>query len=369
MLNKQLRGYENFLDKFYHLVNKNRLPHALLLSGIDGLPIYNIAQLIAQKIHCLEPGDAPCGKCNSCKMVSAFQHPDLLLSFPFVSKDKSTDSSDLLGEWVAFQKKHVSFKSHEWSDSLETGNKQLKILTAESKRISTFLSLKPYLGKSKVIILYQPELLHESTANKLLKSIEEPLPNTHIILLSHSVERTLSTITSRCQIFNVPQVKSNEEFVKLLTANNIPVNELLVELSSKNLGEYLDVLNHQQNLTTFGQGFITWLRICFKFDAKEMLEFSEDISRTGRELLINTFESYLQHFRDAFIEPKLKGVQPTVIVDLGKLAPFIHETNIARIENEIQSLINELHRNANAKISIFDSSLKIGTEIRPKQLF
>ena len=358
MLLNSLPSYQDQLSKPLAQINEGRFPHAFLINCNDGVPGVRAAQILAQTILCQEE-NKPCGKCNSCKLLFKNNHPDLHYSFPYANTTgKSTDCSNFLPTWHQFISTKKVFLSQEWVERLESGNKQNLIYTAEGEHILKSLSLKPYLGNNRVLIIWQSELLHNSTANKLLKFIEEPLPQTYIILISHKLENTLKTILSRCQIFNLQSI-SNDTIENDIEKLGLEKNPNLIKISHGNLGLYNYLTHNQVSLLNTGESFLKWLRTSFLMDIPSLLSLSESLAKESRESLIAIIDSFLEHIRAAFLynEPNINKL---CLVDLSKLSSFVNENNVHQIQNEIQILLNNLHRNANAKIALFDTSLKIG---------
>ena len=156
MVDKPLLSYQNFLNKSFGLINNARFPHAIMLNSTDGLPSVYLAESIAQALLCTQV-NKPCGECNSCRLVEKRAHPDLLYTFPFISAGKTGSSENYISEWNSFLETNPVFLYEDWNNYLDSGNKQLGIFTGETQRISRFLSMKPYLSKKKVIILYLSE--------------------------------------------------------------------------------------------------------------------------------------------------------------------------------------------------------------------
>ena len=146
------------------------LAHALLLSGMVDCGKKDFAKAVAHSILC-ENTDAngkACGQCKSCHVFMAGSHPD--------------------------------YKSL----SLVEGKKDISI--AQIRELSTFLELSCSYGQSKVAIIYDADRMNEKASNGLLKTLEEPPPNTVIILETSQPSALLATINSRCQqiVFPVP---------------------------------------------------------------------------------------------------------------------------------------------------------------------
>ena len=356
MVNKPLLSYQNFLNKSYRLINNERFPHAIMLNSIDGLPSVYLAETIAQALLCTKV-NKPCGECNSCRLVENRTHPDLLYTFPFISAGKTGSSENYYSEWKSFLEENPVFIYEDWNNYLDSGNKQLGIYTGETQRISRFQSMKPYLSNKKVIVLYMSELMHNNTANKLLKTIEEPLANTHIILISNHYESNLKTITSRCQTISVP-VSKPEHFENEVKLYNLEFDSKISIVSNNNLGLYANLIKHKSEMTEFGEQFLIWLRHCFNNDIKGVYKDCENFSINSRDKLIILLESFLKLFRDAFVDvnEKLPGSQLT---SMRRLAPFVNNNNAKAIYSTLQKVTSDLHRNANTKLALFDASLII----------
>ncbi|MFC0269402.1 DNA polymerase III subunit delta' [Kushneria aurantia] len=145
---------------------RDRLPHALMLSGPSGLGKERLAQaLIALKL-CSRPGDTACGECHACRMLRAGYHPDLLEIAP---REKG---------------------------------RQIGIDAV--REINAFAAQTAQQGGYRLINLGPAEAMTTAAANALLKSLEEPGANTLFIVHSDLPSRTLPTIRSRCQQWRHP---------------------------------------------------------------------------------------------------------------------------------------------------------------------
>ena len=138
-----------------------RPPHALLLLGAEGLGGELLAGWIAARVLCVGEGSRPCGQCRSCVAISRGGHPDLT-----------------------------------WLTPLED-SKQIRIY--EVRELIAYLALKSHQGGYKVVIVFPAESLNTSAANALLKTLEEPAPQTLLVLVAHRRARLPATIVSRCQ--------------------------------------------------------------------------------------------------------------------------------------------------------------------------
>jgi DNA polymerase III subunit delta' len=144
---------------------KGVLPHALLVTGLDGVGKYSLADAIARFVLCEnKQANQPCGTCRSCLLVAAGSHPDRIE--------------------LTFEEK----------------SKVIKI--AQIRQLSEKLSTKAF-SQYQVAIIHPACQMNLAAANALLKTLEEPTAQVLIILVAHDATRLPATISSRCQRLHV----------------------------------------------------------------------------------------------------------------------------------------------------------------------
>lgn len=161
-----------------------RLPHALLLWGPEGLGKLQFARLVAQALLCEQPDPDfyPCEECLSCRWHHQEAHPDLRLLQPDFTATEETevDSADKAGTGKAKQ-----------------GGRQISV--GQVRELSGFTNLTAHRRGKKVVVVHPAEALNVSAANALLKTLEEPPRDTVFLLVSHRAHRVLPTVRSRCR--------------------------------------------------------------------------------------------------------------------------------------------------------------------------
>ncbi|OYV02468.1 MAG: DNA polymerase III subunit delta' [Burkholderiales bacterium PBB5] len=160
--------------------------HALLLCGPAGAGHLELALLLAQGQLCeaRAPGAGlrPCGRCASCHLVRGRSHPDLLLVLPEALRVQ-------LG-WVGDDEGRLTKADAKPSKDLKV--EQLRQAIAWTQQTSG-------RGQGKVLLLHPADALNITSANALLKTLEEPPGGLRILLTSTDPERLLPTVRSRCQ--------------------------------------------------------------------------------------------------------------------------------------------------------------------------
>ncbi|MEB0010006.1 DNA polymerase III subunit delta' [Glaciimonas sp. Gout2] len=179
-----------------------RMPHAILFHGAEGIGKTIFAEQFAQSLFCDAPladGHA-CGVCPSCGWFVQHNHPDYRRVRPEILEDEDArdvgDGADDGGD------------SKKTAKSTKAPSKEIKI--DQIRALAGFMNISTHRQGQRVVVLYPAEALNAAAANALLKTLEEPPPNTVFLLISNSLDRLLPTILSRCRKFPMP-VPSRQE--------------------------------------------------------------------------------------------------------------------------------------------------------------
>lgn len=150
-------------QQFVSIRKNDRLPHALLLAGPDGIGLKEFADVMIAGLFCRAPQDnyLPCGSCKSCDLFISSNHPDIHRIEP------------------------------------EDGGKQIKV--EQIRELIEFINLKSQYEGYKVALITPADNMNRNAANTLLKTLEEPPELSLLILLSHRPNLLPITIRSRCQ--------------------------------------------------------------------------------------------------------------------------------------------------------------------------
>jgi DNA polymerase III subunit delta' len=161
-----------------------RLPHALLVHGRDGVGQFELAMALGQFLLCEQPasGGRACSRCSACTWFEQGNHPDFRLLQP------ESMAGDEEGEAAAADSKKKS--------------DQIRI--EQVRELQRFLSVGTHRAGLRVIVLHPADAMNVATQNAVLKSLEEPPPETLFMLVTPFPHRLLATIRSRCQSVAVP---------------------------------------------------------------------------------------------------------------------------------------------------------------------
>ncbi|MAB48715.1 MAG: DNA polymerase III subunit delta' [Flavobacteriaceae bacterium] len=375
MLFSEVLGQEHIKNHLTTSVDQGRIAHAQLFVGPEGSGTLPMAIAYAQYILCSNSGGENTGGNESCNLkFKNVSHPDLHFAFPVTTSDKVKSkpvSNFYLEEWRQLLDQQPYGNLFDWYKLLGVDNKQGQIGVDEAFEIVKSLSLKSYEGGYKVMLIWMAEKMNTAAANKLLKLIEEPPEKTIFILIAEDEEQIINTIRSRCQILTFPPL-AEEAITEALVRNYHIENAVATKIAHQANGNYnkaCDLIYQDSEDIQFEKWFILWVRSAFKARGNkaaihDLISWSEEIAKTGRETQKKFLAFCLNYFRQAmlmnykadslvYLEPKSEGFK------LENFAPFVHGNNILEISDELQDAIYHIERNGNSKIILTDLSIKL----------
>ena len=387
MLFRDIIGQEATKQRLRQSVREGRIPHAQLFTGISGIGKLQLALGYAQYINCPHRTETDsCGTCPTCLQFEHLQHPDLHFVFPIVKTDAADTCDGFLEPWREIIRTNRYFDLDDWHKALGVETKQSMIYEKESGEILRKLSLKPYGDGYKVMIIWQPEKMNASSANKLLKILEEPSPKTIFILVSEHPEDLLSTILSRVQTIRVPRLET-ETIAATLSQEGMDATRAK-DIARIANGSYLaarkkadESEENRQELRDFMALFRDAYTVGVMKDPQKKYEslrrlrqWSLDMAdaKVGRERQKHFLQYAQQQVRENYIrnlaQPELNYQMEDERAFSVKFAPFIHDGNVEAIMNELDKAEKQITQNGNAKIIFFDLCLQMIVLIkRPKQ--
>ncbi|MBN1117865.1 MAG: DNA polymerase III subunit delta [Bacteroidales bacterium] len=374
MLFSQVIGQSKIKSRLISSVKAERIPHAQLFHGPEGCGSLVLAIAYAQYICCENKSDSDsCGICHSCRKFEKLVHPDLHFAYPVnTSKDISKDpvSDDYIALWREQILSNPYFRSSQWYNFIGIENKQGLISKNESESIIRKLNLKSFESEYKILIIWLPEKMNATASNMLLKLIEEPPEKTIFLLVSEEPQQVLLTIASRTQPIKLDRL-SNSEIKEALQSGYEVHADVAASIARLSNGSFIAALENleksEEQSFNFSQ-FTTIMRLSYMRNIPEINNWVDEMSGIGRERLKSFFNYALRIIRENFI----LNLQNPEIVYLSieeeqfseKFHPYINGRNIMAISEEINAASNDIERNANAKIVLFDMALKIVKLIR-----
>ncbi len=370
MLFKDLIGQKEVKTRLLQIVKEQRVGHAILFTGREGAGKLGLAIAFARYLNCENPeeGDSCC-ECRSCRKYSKLVHPDLHFVFPVATTkevDKDPVSDDFLPRWRESVLTSPYLSLFQWYECLGIENKQGSMSKHESLLIIKKLSLKNFEAKYKVMIIWMAEKMNVIAANKLLKILEEPPPNTVFLLISENASQIIPTILSRTQIFRIPKIGNVSMEMAIRDIHGINDQKRidgLVSLSDGNYIQLLGAVTDKEETNYLFETFVKFMRLCFAMDVVEISAWVDKIAGSGREKQKQFFQYALRLIRGNFILNTGAGDFDLLSDEekdfSNKFSVFIHTGNVFQICDEFNKASLHIEYNGYNRLIFFDLALKV----------
>lgn len=360
-------GLSQIKQRLIRSVRDGKVAHAQLFMGREGALNLPLAIAYMTYLHCANRGENDsCGTCPACSKNLKYIHPDTHFVFPIsnIKGDKDDDRfrADMMKSWRAFLLEQPFGNASDWTLSYGGEDKTAIISKDESREIINALSLKPFESPFKVMIIWQPEVMHPSAANGILKILEEPPQNTFFLLVSNGAERLLPTILSRTQQVIVPLLDDNDldAFLEPRVSEKGRRGKVVADAEG-NLRLALDLAEEEAD--DRHARLADWMRACYKQDAVKMLAFSEEFHEMDK-LQQHALLSYaLKMFRETLLIHagaddllRSRGAEQEFARKFGKTIPLTAIEQGYALVNDAAAM---LERNGSAKMIFMDASLRL----------
>lgn len=306
-------GQEYALEAFKTSFDKNRISHAYVITGPDGVGKSIFAMHIAAVLLC-SGEKKPCGVCDQCLKVQHGNHPDVMV----VSK----------------------------------GGKSIGV--DDIRDVINEVYTKPYEGNRKVIIIKNADVITVQGQNAILKTLEEPSDDTTIIMTTENTGMLLETILSRCQILKLGRIPG-EKIKGYLMTRGIEENKAATaaSLSDGVLGNALRFLD--EKFIKLREETIKVSRDVLRNDTLKALDASSFFIDNKDNIDI-IFDIMMSWFRDIIVLKHVKDRETLINRDLyDKLveeSQRLSYDRLCRIIDEINSTREKLRFNANFQLTV-----------------
>ena len=327
-----------------------------------------LARTFVNYVHCTDRHNGePCGHCQACLQHASFNNPDTHFIYPIVKSEKSKVllSTDRIEEWRQMLTENPAMQPERWLDILDAGNSRPRIYVNDAEYIVTAEAMSNYASNYKFFVIWLPEKMNIEAANKLLKVIEEPTPGTVFLLVSNEENNVLPTISSRTQRFNMAPLSREEIGRYMMERYGMKDYEAfeLSRLAEGRLSKADELAGFSEEKEEFESLFRDIMRNAYAKKLSILRNLSERTAAFGREKLLRFLDYMARMTRENFIYnmkmPQLSSLTRTEEEFSRRFSPFINHGNVEDIMNEIGRAENDIARNANAKIVMFDLFLLI----------
>lgn len=305
---------DHVINYFKRATETKHLSHAYIFTGQDGLGKSLFTKELIKALICNKNEGCHCDVCHNCVRIDELNHPDV--------------------HWEILEKKEKFIKIE-----------RIRDLQYKS-------SLCPVELNYKVFVIKDAEKMNEEAANCLLKTIEEPTPNTLFILITNSLSRVKETIISRCQVirFKPAHALVIKEYLLKNFTNDSEEIEWAANFSCGSIGKacvllkegffqknnavlkQLSRLNREQNLS------------CAEEFVKSALTSASSLEE-GRQALRDILNCALRYYRDLLIckicAKEHKGAASIPLFN-GNRAEAIHAHSNLPSKKKIMKIIDEL---------------------------
>lgn len=219
----ELVGQDVLVKTISNAINLNRIPHAIILTGIRGIGKTSSARIIARSLLCIgadglskSPSINPCGICENCKAIEQDRHVDVI---------------------------EIDAASNTGVDNVR-------------EEIIKSVNFAPVIGRYKIFIIDEVHMLSKAAFNALLKTLEEPPANTKFILATTEIHKVPVTILSRCMRFELLAISAkvlSENLIKVANKEGFELEEnaaiYLANISGGSFRDGLSLLDQALNIS------------------------------------------------------------------------------------------------------------------------
>lgn len=359
-------AHQSVKERLRAMTDNDRLPHALVLEGPQGIGKLAMARALAQYIHCTDrtPDGDSCGRCLSCRRHQAMTDIDTIYSYPVIGSQVSDAFAD---DWKNFLCESKFASIDRWVEILNRskGNTQPQIYVDESARLIKRLSFTGHTAGSRIVIMWLPERLQPGASNKLLKMVEEPYPQTMFIMVSNSPTEILPTIYSRLQRIEMRALPDDvvaAELHQTLGIDHVDAMSL-AHVAEGNVVTALQLADVRSDRKVYMDAFIRLMRLAYQRDVRALRDWGTELAKLGREKIMKFYEYAQRMIRENFIFNF--GVGSLVYLDRDeaefsrRFARFITERNAEELVSVFEQARADVGGNGNARIVNLDVAIKV----------
>ena len=372
-------GQKDGWGRLMQMVEEERIPHAMLFCGPKGCGKMAVAlafasYLMGEREEATSDVQASDAQRRATIMLKKWEHPDLHFTYPTIkTSDMASDhkpiSDDFAHQWRELLAKGPYFQIDEWMRKMGKTdadfNKQAIITAEETDDLAHKLNFKSALGGNKVSLIWLPERMNLTSANKILKLLEEPPSKTYFVMVSEEPEHLLETIRSRTQRIDFKKI-DDESIEQALIHQRGLVPDMahrIARIAHGNWNAALEELDSGNENRQHLDMFIMLMRLAYMRNIHDLKKWSEVVATFGREKQKRMLDYFTHMLRESFMynfrQPDISYMTQDEENFAKNFARFINEANIIDISNLFEESKRFIAQNANPKIVFFDLALKI----------
>ncbi|HCD53380.1 MAG TPA: hypothetical protein DEQ34_13105 [Balneolaceae bacterium] len=373
--NRRLIGQQRAREQIGRMLASERIGHAYLISGPNGVGKTAFALALAEAINGIDHL-SDLGEYTTTKKSSWFTHPDIHVFIPkptSASIDEVRRRLELLADDPY---EVISFAQRPSLDS-DTAGKNLQAFYPVDyfrDEIRPVARLRPNEGNRVVIIMTQVETMRKETANAFLKILEEPSDRLMFILTTESYESLLPTITSRCQHIPLGILRPDEVERGLIEIDGLNAQDAqyLARVSAGNYAKtrFFDI----NRLKADRESMVDYLRLAYTQDAQGLSTIAQDWQSSfnieGLLSLTNLMEVYI---RDLMVYRETGNERLITNIDqadsIKKFVKALGEAKLEEMIGEIEETRVLLRQNVSPKLVFTVMALRFSSLMRGSEPF
>ncbi|MBN2515083.1 MAG: DNA polymerase III subunit delta' [Deltaproteobacteria bacterium] len=297
-------------------IEKERVSHAYLFYGMQGIGKRTSAMAFAKALNCKKEKNDSCDSCATCIKIDRGVHPDVITIEP---------------EGLIIKIKNI-------------------------REVQNQIKFRPFEGKKRVFIIVDAEKMNSPSANALLKTLEEPNPSNTLILVTSRPYQLPETIISRCQKIRFDPIRKDaiESFLEKEAFLDRKSASILASSSRGSIGRALEMM--EQSYITFKSEMIdkviNWDKA---HDPLSCFSFIDDFG-DGRQVIAERLDILRDWYRDILIYKETGDPEYLINQDIMDSTKDLSEKLSGEdILNRIQA-INRAYRaieqNANKQLTL-----------------
>jgi DNA polymerase-3 subunit delta' len=357
-------GQQRVKNILLSALRTERLPHAYLFVGNEGVGKDAMAIELARVLQCEKKGEVSCDSCPSCVKMNSLQHPDvkLITELP-VGKGEDKDDSPmekLTAADVQLIQEQYRLKGENPYHCISIPRANIIKINSirEVRRQSALTSL---YHRKKVFIISNADEMGDEASNTLLKTLEEPPGDTLLVLTTSRPETLLQTIVSRCQLVRFDPLTEADIQTALIEREHVDQKQsaLVARLASGSYVRALELL--QSDISRLRQEVVDFIRTALASNIVNIADLIDKLSASkDREFVVRFLTLMLMWFRDAFVLAKGgEVINLDQQDDLKRFTAKFGQADLRQAINALEHSISLIYKNGYIQLTLLQLAVKL----------
>ncbi len=307
-------GHEWAVEQLDRALRHSRMRHAYLFTGPAHIGKTTLARAMAAALNCT--GDQPpCGHCRACTLIAKDAHADVTV----VESDGGTLKIDQI------------------------------------RGLQQMLALRPYEARYRVVILRRFHEARPTAQDALLKTLEEPSPNTVLILTANAADSLLPTIISRCQPLHLRTLPIETVRAALEQGWNAPpdIAQTLAQISGGRIGWAIRALQNPDDLDQ-RNATLDLLETILSGNRRERFALIDHLS-LEKPALLELLDVWQGYWRDTLLISSRSRAPVTNYDHLDAITQLAQQIGLDTAQQALEATrrtISYLDKNTNARLAL-----------------